>query len=281
MKGCFVRCLFGDSCVDGYDGLVSHDLPLRAKDTISLEPCIWFTCGPENFSLVREVIGQSANVQSLWYHSVPDDRQDPDRSWNEKPDYLTQFGAARWGKNIYSIKFDAVYEAMMMGYDDCVFLDLDVAQTKPLPPDFWETLRDGQPVRAPLVQYHQRQCPWRKHHQRTSIYCATAYFRGLRVVERCLELARQHPLEYEQASMNRAIDELAGGDFPGHEQYKAMGFEFPFTRRKGGMIHQPIDPVFAIGSKGYSPWKRKGIAAWREHVEQILAERKSIISQEL
>ena len=269
MKGCFVRGLFGDELVDGYHGLLT-DLAARAQDKIKPEPCLWFAWGQQNFDAITAA---GFNPIGVCMQTIPN------KNFHVKPDYVNQYGAARWGRNIYWLKFNAVYFAMHLGYDAVLWLDMDVELVKPLPADFWETLASGQSIQVPLAQYHRVQCGWRKTYPRTSIYCATAYFRGKRVVERCLELAEQHPLEYEQAAINRAIDELAGGTFPGQEEYKAMGFEFPFTERKGGMIHEPREPLFRIHSKGWSQFKRKGIAAWREHVAEVLKERAKTCEQ--
>lgn len=260
VTGCFVRLLFGDSLIDGYDGLLG-DVAQRANDVIRPEPCRWFVCGENN----AEVVSRSGCCPVLLHQdAVPNDTGQVD------PDYVYQYGAARWGRNLYYLKFQAVRRAMEMGYGDVVFLDLDVEQARPLPPDFWDVLRSGQPIRAPFVQYHRKQCFWRKRLPRTSIYCATSYYRGLEVVDKCLAFADKYPKEYEQAAINWTMDELAGGEQKTQQDYRDKGFEFPYTEQRGGAIFRPIEPVFRIGSKGYSSWKRRGRAAWAAHVMEVV-----------
>jgi len=268
--------LFGDQLVDGYPGLL-NDLAARGRDAIKPEPCLWFGWGEKNGTLIRAAGFEPKMVSGSSYpHPLSIIYGDSQTvRWSTvEPDYLTGFGCQRYGRNIYWLKFAAILEALeKQGYDEAVWLDMDVELIAPLPLDFWPVLQGGQPLQAPLVQYHRIQAPWRKQCPRTSIYCATAYFRGQTVIKRCLEFADQRPLEFEQAAMNRVIDELAGGEFPGHQGYHDHGFEFPFTEKKGGMIHTPLEAVFRIHSKGWSTFKRDkvhGVKRWQEHVEAII-----------
>ena len=265
MSACFVRGLFGDELVDGYPGLLG-DLASRSRDALKPEPCLWFAWGTENATAIRKA-GFEPTLLS--------DEPIPRKGFSGEPDYITGFGVQPFGWNIYRLKFDAIRAALMAGYTSVLWLDMDVEQVLPLPADFWQVLHDRQPLQAPLVQYHKVQAPWRSVCRRTSIYCATSYWRGGNVVERCLEYANQHPRAFEQAAMNREIDRLAGG-FPGVDGYRDKGFEFPFTERKGGMIFPPREPVFRIHSKGWSQFKSdkvNGAKRWREHVDDVLAKR--------
>lgn len=265
MSGCFVRGLFGDELVNGYPGLLT-DLAARAKDPIKPEPCLWFAWGERN----AEAICKAGFEPTLLSR-----KPIPQGDFQGEPDYVTAFGVQPFGWNIYRLKFAAIQAAQLAGYTSVVWLDMDVEQIWPLPVGFWNILQANQPIQAPLVQYHKVQCPWRKSFRRTSIYCATSYWRGANVVEQCLAFAHAHPLAFEQAAMNRTIDGLAGGRFPA-DGYKEMGFEFPFTEQKGGMIHPPLAPLFRIHSKGWSQFKRdkaNGAKRWKEHVEKVLAER--------
>lgn len=265
MSGCFVRGLFGDELVDGYSGLLS-DIKARVADKLKPEPCLWYAWGGRNAEILR-----SSGFEPIVCSSDPI----PRNGFNGEPDYISGFGVRPFGWNIYRLKFDAIRAAQLAGYTHVVWLDMDVQQIRLLPERFWGTLATGQPLQAPLVQYHRVQAGWRKRCPRTSIYCATCYWRGVNIVEECIAYARQHPRAFEQEAMNFAIDRLAGGEFPGHDEYRAVGFEFPFTERKGGMIHEPILPVFRIGSKGWSSFKRSpdGRTLWKQHVANTMLSR--------
>ncbi len=262
MNGCFVRLLFGDRLIDGYETLLG-DLTRRGNDKLRPEPCEWYVCGMRNAAAVHSCIGRSPHV--IAEVAVPTSGSDC------PPDYKTHYGAMRYGRNLYVLKFEAILRAMRMGYDDVVFLDLDVRQINPLPVDFWDVLRAGQPIRAPLVQYYRKQCPWRQTCPRTSHYSATSYYRSETTMQRLMELSNERPLEFEQAAFNRLVDELAGGTFPGHSGYIEQGFDFPFTRNYHGMMTQPICPVFQLERKPFSSWKSRGLTVWAAHVDDVLA----------
>ena len=62
----------------------------------------------------------------------------------------------------YRHKLECIRYAMEEdGYDEIVYLDWDCFQTRSLPEDFWDSMRDKGTFQANLQQYRRRKCLWR------------------------------------------------------------------------------------------------------------------------
>jgi len=252
VRGCFVRLLFGDSLVDRREAVV-REVSL-SRQFPQPEPLVFWAMGRENLEIARAA-GWDAKL--LCEESVLNLTGQTERHPERERGFLP------YGTNVFNAKFLALQETIRLGYDQAVFLDLDIGMVQPLPADFWERLEAGREIQTGLRTYHRKICKWRRDGQRTVCWAAAIYVRGLSICEQLLAAARQHPEWYEQWIMSLVTDNMLGG-WTNADAYRSAGFYFPYLEQK---LCFPADvPVFRpVLDKGFSPMT-KHPEAWVEHV---------------
>ncbi len=156
MRGCFVRLLFGDEMVDRRAAIV-REVAL-SRQFPQPEPLIFWAMGRENLVIATEA-GWDAKLLSedavLNLTGIAERHPERER------------GFLPYGTNVFHAKFFALMASLLLGYDQAVFLDLDIGLDRPLPADFWQRLEAGREIQTGLRTYHRRMCPWRRDGQRT------------------------------------------------------------------------------------------------------------------
>lgn len=113
-------------------------------------------------------------------------------------------------------------------YDEVCHLDLDVVLVRPLPGDFWEQLRTGAPLQAPLMLHRRRKATWRTdpEAQRYWVNACYVYCRSECIAASCVQLMRANPEWFEEGILGCAID-YGGGGWQGADSYRERGFNPP------------------------------------------------------
>jgi hypothetical protein len=219
MNSTFIRVLWGDEGVERH-AKVLDEFAVRQKDLIQPSPLTVYAYGRRNY---EALVGMGYSPVLL--------SEEPVVNWstsnirNVREDH---WGRLCFGWSMWRHKIDAS-ETALRSYDEVVFLDADVRQEKPLPPDFWDVMRRGQPVQAFLLRYHTKKrhaanaCPWRSKDTNISCDAGFMYFRGLPIIQHILRLYCRQPKWTEQAVISFLIDKMMRG-WKGAEAYRAAGF---------------------------------------------------------
>ncbi len=263
MKGCFIRLLFGDALIDRREAVV-REVSL-SRQFPQPEPLVFWAMGQENLRIAKEA-GWDARL--LCEEPVLNFTGQTERH----PERLCGF--LPYGTNVFHAKFLALAETIKLGYDQAVFLDLDIGMVEPLPTDFWQRLEVGREIQTELRTYHRRICRWRKEGQRTVCWAAAIYVRGLPICERLLSTAQAHPEWFEQWVMSLMTDEMLGG-WTSIEAFKAAGFFFPYLDQRNLSLSSAKAVFRALLSKGYSPMT-KHPAKWAEYVSGVSQKASSV-----
>jgi len=113
-------------------------------------------------------------------------------------------------------------EALKLGmelFDEMVFLDWDTQLTSPLPPDFWNVLKEKEDIQASLRQYHRRRINWRKEDARKVPCAAFIYIRDKAIPDRLIKIWEELGKPWtEETVLMKFIDERMGG-WKGIEEY--------------------------------------------------------------
>lgn len=130
-------------------------------------------------------------------------------------------------------------------YEHVVWMDFDcIKLVSEYPEDFWDTLKAGAPIQAKIRQYHRRKCHWRHDQKRVLQGGAFIYCRSIPLIERCLEVMIEKPVQChdDEIAIAHTIDEMNGG-WVGLDKYRESGWDPPhYTIR--GEIWPCERPVF-------------------------------------
>ncbi len=260
MRECFIKCLWGDDLIDLREEH-KREVSLCRQKPFQPEPSVFVAFGLENEQIARDA--GWPNVLRVSDEPVVNLTGAADRN------AVDWYGCLPYGIHMYFHKFLAIKAVLKAGYTDVVFLDMESEMIRTLPEDFWQVLRAGQPLQAPLASYVRMKCYfWRDKDVRKVPGAIAIYCRDTAVLDRCMEVAKANPRWSEEQAMAFVIDERMGG-WKGVEGYRDAGFQFPYFEQYAKMCLPPLVPVFGSRAlKGWSPMKRKGQEAWKKYLEE-------------
>ena len=193
--------------------------------------------------------------------------------------------ALRWGVSHWWHKFKII-EAATQEFDHVLWQDFDVRLVRSLPPDFWEELKSGAAIRAPLtIQLHgSRGAWWRIPNDKRSYgvgfqppltkVCTPTqakvvpaggyvYVRGAEMGQRLMDLQNEYVRWNNQPILALLIDQMYDG-WPGIQAYMDRGHEVR-GYYYGASVNRPrYRATYWISGKRQVQWHaRKTKRYWR------------------
>jgi hypothetical protein len=214
LKTTFIRGLWGDRRVKAYANCLT-DVPRRDHPPGTLTYCY----GSENLEYLR-----GCGIEPIVMDTVP--IRDYLGAGERAPDDLGEFN---YGLSLWYHKEEVIRTALD-SYDEVVFLDWDTVQVvKPLPDDFWDRLRFGQPFQASLVHTRHSYCPWRARGGNYRPHASFVYCRDKQIIRDMMQLHLAHPMYTEETIFGLWGDLQLGPIGEDAEAYfrlwKTLGYE--------------------------------------------------------
>lgn len=183
---------------------------------------------------------------------------DPVSSWglegDRKPSYGENMmaknrGDNNWGVSTWRHKLEIIRRAVKE-HGEVVWLDWDCWMMKPLPDDFWETMRKGKTFQASLLKFTRRVLPWRRDANAVcSPHGAFIYCRDYEIADRMMELSREFPTYIDEVLFIKFIERAWGVEWndKSPDRWVGEGWE-PYCFGQRFQYRKNFDPIFQEGS---------------------------------
>ena len=163
---------------------------------------------------------------------------------DDTPHSPTNGGRINYGISMWRHKLESMRLAMQT-WQEIVWLDWDVHIICRLPSEFWEHLRDGQPLRLAQKSYTRPQCNWRdgRDNQRISLHGAMIYCRDASLIDDAIRIMHtEYPNQSDEQSFAKLIDDRTDG-WLGINGHREHGYDLPMYDPRRLTVLKPEPPI--------------------------------------
>ena len=159
---------------------------------------------------------------------------------------LVDSNPTRKYKYMWKHKLD-FYAAAMSDFDEIVYLDWDCNPLRPIPNDFWDTLRKRDPIQGCLYRWKSGQpCPWRPQHY--LINNGFLYFGNKNIPKEIISLYDKLPPEHKWKKNDEFVTsyyiDLITHGWQGLDYWRSHYEPDVCKHYSGTFRSKKIDPVF-------------------------------------
>lgn len=252
MKSIFIRGLWGEGNhsefpTAGYPGVCKELRRTLTSESKEPSPILYYSFGNDNYKFLQS---KGLGPYSMSSQAI--------LNWNDEMEEARnpEFGnRINWGISYWRHKLLCLTDALDF-YDEVVWLDWDYRLVKPLPDDFWDRMREGQPLQSCLRIYRNIQCPWRvqtsRHkrvsrgtdEERTTCHGSFIYCRDLAIANKLLDYHDRYPYNSDEPTLCRWAEDQLGGWTAEHVQrYRDEGYE-PYCCQAKWHAFEPEEVIF-------------------------------------
>ena len=229
---CFVSALWSDKHVETRCTAWQNacDAVRRWRNGFRVTPHVVLVFGLDNLSFLKHIgADEFCTLRLIDADGVVN------YNWDDSERNSMRRGRINWGLSYWGQKLHAIEYALRRIAPHVMWLDLDCKLKRPVPDDFWDTLKAGPSFRSSAISYLVPLCTWRPdvEERRFAPHGAVYYCRDVEIISTAREIHRVSLCPSDEAAVALSVEQhLMNGVWPGVKEYdRRFGLPWYHTKR--------------------------------------------------